>query len=476
MSVVAAAVYSAHSLLRYATFRAGTYDLVIFDQAVRSYSRFRLPVAIVKGVHNGFGPDFSVLGDHWSPILAVLAPLYWVHDGPETLLVAQAVLLAAAVPFLWLFTARTLGRRAAYCVSAGYALSWPVAEAVGFDFHEAAFAPVLTAVTFERLSALRAGSGRWWQVVLPALLLLGVKEDMGLLVAGFGLFMMVRRQGEGRFGIAFFVGGLAAAAVSTKVLIPYFGGRGDYYWAYNNFGPTMPAAARYAITHPWEVARTFVSPGVKLQTLLWLLAPAAFASLASPYALSVLPLLAVRMLSDGTFPAWWGLSAHYNVFLVVPLLCAGVDGVARLAKRRHRVVHLWAGAVVAIGVAALPFFSFKSLVSERYWAGAGRMDAAAAAAAQIPDGALVESSSNIGARLTGRTRVLLLDRVPRWAPWVVADVREQRFQFCDVREQQARVEYLLKNGYRTTFERDGYLVLHRPGPELRPAAVASPHC
>ncbi|WP_433349501.1 DUF2079 domain-containing protein [Microtetraspora malaysiensis] len=91
ITTAAAVLYSAAGLIRLHAFRLGTSDLVIFDQAVRSYSRFGLPVSIAKGVHNDFGPDFSVLGDHWSPILASLAPFYWLHDGPEILLVLQGV-------------------------------------------------------------------------------------------------------------------------------------------------------------------------------------------------------------------------------------------------------------------------------------------------------------------------------------------------------------------------------------------------
>src|SRR5215475_10169027 len=104
LTVLTAAAYSAISLARYYTFHTGSYDLVIFDQAVRSYAHFQPGISIIKGVHNGFGPHFSVLGDHWSPILASLAPLYWIHNGPQTLLVAQAVLFALAIPPLWLFT------------------------------------------------------------------------------------------------------------------------------------------------------------------------------------------------------------------------------------------------------------------------------------------------------------------------------------------------------------------------------------
>src|ERR1700689_3061750 len=89
LTALAAAAYSAFALLRYYTFQTASYDLVIFDQAVRSYAHLRPGISIIKGVHNGFGPDFSVLGDHWSPILAALAPLYWIRGSPQTLLVAQ---------------------------------------------------------------------------------------------------------------------------------------------------------------------------------------------------------------------------------------------------------------------------------------------------------------------------------------------------------------------------------------------------
>jgi uncharacterized membrane protein len=140
-----------------------------------------------------FGPHFSVLGDHWSPIHASLAPLYWIYGRPETLLVAQAVLFALAIPPLWVFTRRAFGggrkaTAAAYFVTVAYMLSWPIASAAGFDFHEVALAPVLMAVALERL---QAGRLRTALIALAALLL--VKEDMGLFAAGMGVYLAVAR-------------------------------------------------------------------------------------------------------------------------------------------------------------------------------------------------------------------------------------------------------------------------------------------
>jgi uncharacterized membrane protein len=485
LTTAAAVLYGACGFLQFHLFRAGSYDLVIFDQAVRSYSEFHLPIAVVKGVHNGFGTGFSVLGDHFSPILATLAPLYWIHSGPQTLIVAQALLFAAAIVPLWVFARRELGAVAAYCVAVGYAVSWPVAQAVTFDFHEVAFVPLLTAVLFERCSAYRRDRGRWWHVVLPAVGLLLVKEDMGLLVAGFGLAMLVvsvkwitpRRTRVRWLGAGFVAGGLAAVVVCTDVWLPAFGGRAGYYWHYGRFGPTLPSAAWDALTHPGTVATTLVQPEVKIHTIVWLLVIAAFAPLLSPFLLVVLPPLAERMLSDD--PNWWGTDFHYNAFLVVAVLCAGVDGIARVRRWWPKVKPVgvtWGASVLVIGLWIVPGFAFGAVAQPSSWHRTAALNAAAEAVAHVPAGVTVEAANNVGPQLTGRATVVLWDNLPRWAPWVLADTNGLQFPFCGVPDQQARVAFLLAHGYRVTFADDGFQVLHHPGP-LPPLNTApSPGC
>ncbi|MCT9932743.1 DUF2079 domain-containing protein [Planotetraspora sp. A-T 1434] len=456
-----------------ARFRAGAYDLVIFDQAVRSYSRFGPPISMIKGVHNGFGPGFSVLGDHWSPILATLAPLYWIHDGPETLLVAQAILLALPIPFLWTYTSRTFGgaltapgaRRAAYCVAVAYAVSWPIAETVAFDFHEAAFVPPLTAILLERHQAGRAG-----HVTLAAALLLLVKEDMGLLVAGLGLFMITRKDGR-RLGAAFVAAGVVTAYAASQLLIPRFGGRADYYWAYSALGGDFPSAARHALTHPGDALGLLVNPPVKARTVALLLLPVLFTALFSPVTLAAIPLLAERMLAS-SFPNWWVPHYHYGAFVVVVVFAGGVDGARRLAGRlnalpgrrrgrRANAAQWWAAPALAAGLASVPFFAFGGLFTPGFHASTERTRAAEHAVAVVPDGARCEAAGNLAPALSGRTETLLWDRTPRWAPWVVADVRQRTFPFVSVNEQSARVRFLLEHGYRLVFREDGYRVLRR---------------
>src|SRR5438445_522232 len=80
----------------------------------------------------------NLVGNHFEPIVFVLAPLYWIWSDARALLLAQAVLLAlGGIPiFLW---ARTqLGPAAAFPFQLAYLLFWGVLGGNLYDFHEVA--------------------------------------------------------------------------------------------------------------------------------------------------------------------------------------------------------------------------------------------------------------------------------------------------------------------------------------------------
>ena len=335
LTALIASVYSVLSLTLYYTYQDKIYDLAIFDQAIRSYAHFQPGISVAKGMHNFSNPDFSVLGDHFSPIDALLAPLYWICNSPVDLLLAQAVLFALAIPPLWVFTRRAFGggrkgAAAAYFVAVAYGLSWPIAAAVGFGFHEVAFAPLLTALALERLQKGRLKTAL---VMLAGLVL--IKEDMGLYVAGLGLGLaLTRNLGIPRQRLAGLLIAVAAALFSLLaifVFIPAMGGESSYYWGYRELGPNAPAAVKHVLEHPRSSLLWLFHPGVKLHTMLELFAPFLFLCFLSPYVLAVIPLLLERMLGV-RYPAWWSNLYQYNAYLVVPIALGAVDGALRLER------------------------------------------------------------------------------------------------------------------------------------------------
>ncbi|MFC4909162.1 DUF2079 domain-containing protein [Actinomadura gamaensis] len=142
-------LYTTFSLVRHARIQTAGYDLGIFDQAIRSYAHFRAPVSAIKG------PGFNLLGDHFHPVLALLAPLYWLWDDPRTLLTAQAALIAASVIPVARLAIRRLGPAQGTAVATAYGFSWGIQGAIAFDFHEIAFAVPLMAFAMTALAEQR---------------------------------------------------------------------------------------------------------------------------------------------------------------------------------------------------------------------------------------------------------------------------------------------------------------------------------
>jgi uncharacterized membrane protein len=497
VSALAATAYAVLGLVNLANFRATTFDLVIFDQTVRGYAGFGPPTTPAVGAFHGQGLDFLQLADHFSPILAVLAPLYWVHAAPATLIVAQSVLFALAIPPLWVFTRRKLGAPVAYLVAVAYATSAAIAQAAGFDFHEVAFVPLLTAVMVERFDR-----GRVLHGTLAAAALLLVKEDMGLLVAGFGCYLLVTRRW--RTGAAFVLGGLLAVVVIRGLLVPAAGGDPATFWAYNHLGSDVPGVLHTMVTDPGLVLRTLVSPEMKVDTMLGLVWPLAFACLLSPLVLPAVPLVLERMLSDRPF--WWTDTFQYDAFVIVVLLCAAVDGVARVQRwvTRRRTADevsesrtgsgttepgasasgatepgtaasgastsrplalVWAAGICGISLALVPQHYLGRLLEPSYYRADPSAAAAAEAAETVPSGVVVDVVNNVGPALTDRATVLLWEPRDHDAPWVVADTQRLAYPFPSLEDQQAKVPQLLDAGYRVVYERDGYVVLHRPSGE-----------
>jgi uncharacterized membrane protein len=505
ITALMAIVYAILSLTMDYTYRVAIYDLTIFDQAVRSYAHFRPGISIAKGLHNFGNPNFSVLGDHFSPIDALLAPLYWIYDNPADLLVAQAVLFALAVPPIWAFTNRAFGggRKgaiAAYCVSVAYGLSWTIAAAAAFNFHEVAFEPVLTAVALERLQ-----KGRLKTALVAMFGLLLIKEDMGLYVAGIGLGLAITRplgiRRQRLTGLLIAAFGLVATALALYVVIPHMGGRSNYYWGYDNLGKNAPQAVKFIILHPLSSAKFLITPRIKLHTELELFAPFLFLSLLSPITICVLPLLLERMLSM-KFNNWWLNTFHYNAYLVVPLALGAVDGALRLdrwinwylrsttrpktrlralASRTQGKVALGAAIAFALAAVALvPHFALRQIFEPSFYQRNSVAKAEAAAAAHVPSGVVVEATGNVGPHLDTRDTVEVWDgdgQSPVFPPWVVANDNQSQFSWPSVQDQQQRIALLKKHGYVTVFSDNGYLVMHAPGASMgtSPAPAAAGH-
>ena len=215
LAVVAFAAYLTLSLARWNRWDTPSWDNAIFEQGIRGWAGPGWPIVDIKG------HEFNQLGDHFSPIIALVAPFYRVFPSPVTLLVAQCVLVAISVVTLTVLARRRLGAVPGLLVGVAYASSWGVQSAIDVQFHEYAFAAPILA--FGLKAALEK---RWTPACVWIALLLLVKEDMGLTVAGFGAVLWL--WGERRRAWQMVATGLGGMALVLGVVIPLFNPRHQY--------------------------------------------------------------------------------------------------------------------------------------------------------------------------------------------------------------------------------------------------------
>jgi len=452
--------YSTFSLVRHAHFESGGYDLGLFDQAIWHYSRFEAPVSTVYLA----GPA-NVLSDHFSPILVVLVPFYWLWDNVDVLLIAQALLFAVAAVPIWLFVRRRLGEIPAYCFAAAYLAYWGILQAVAFDFHEIAFAVPLIACAI-----LFADQQRWRWFFGCVFVLLLVKEDLAILVVFFGIYLALRKHR--RQGAVCVVVGIAAFFVVTKLLMPHFAIAGSgvprgsgQYWSYTQLGKNPFDALKNIVRHPTLLPRVLFEPAIKQRTEFAIFWPFGFLAVCSPLAVLAIPLLGERFLSTTT--SYWVQMYHYTATISPVVAMASADGLANVirwtrcdARRRTRIAMTGAVLVLALNVVALPNSPLWSLTHPSFYRQSATVAAGNAALAHIPAGASVEAQNAVAPHVTHRNVVTLLTHLSGNESYIIASIHSSPAPGFVRRTDLVR--YLATkeaHGYVVIFHRNGWTVL-----------------
>ena len=68
IATVYAGMYATISVARYERLATRSFDLSIYEQAIRHYAYLQAPIVDIEG------PGANFLGDHWNPAIAVFAP------------------------------------------------------------------------------------------------------------------------------------------------------------------------------------------------------------------------------------------------------------------------------------------------------------------------------------------------------------------------------------------------------------------
>ena len=450
IALVTFLAYTVISVFRYLRLDPGSWDLGIFTEYVKQAAHLHAPVVTIRGT------GFNLLGDHFQPIVALIAPFFRLFPTPVTLLLAQALLTAISVIPVCRAARELLGTWPSRGIGLAYGLSWGLQQMIDFDFHEIAFAVPLQAFSLSALVRRRLRPAVLW-----ALPLVFVKEDQGFTIAAIGLLMagmglaQLRKIRNGvspgeslsrtlndpsawiLAGVFLAVWGLAWSALAIEVIIPHFNPTHHYpYWG--NGGVIAPGGPMSlgAVGHQFAVAGT-----EKLWTVYLILLPVAFLALRSPVALIAVPSLALRFVSTNNY--YWGDGWHYNATVMPIVFLAAIDGMARFraaserratvagtgrrARRRlpapGEAVARYA-AIVMVVIAGWTAFRFPldGLWNSQTYAITPHVSAEDAAMAKVPDGVTVESTLTMLAPLAARDETYWIGTSPNPAPqYIVFD-------------------------------------------------------
>jgi uncharacterized membrane protein len=462
------AFYAIYALSRYKTYLTTGYDLGIFDQAVRAYSHFHAPIVPLKG------PGYNVLGDHFHPIIATIAPLYWIWDSPCVLLIVQAALLAASIPVVYKFAHRRTGVLVSLVICASYGIGWAFQAMIDFDFHEVAFAVPLMALAIDALDR-RADR----QLLICAGLLLLVREDMGALLMVLGILRLLGRGDRPKWpGIALIASGAAGYVLATSVIIPAFAQDHNFdYWQYQQLGPNLPSALVDIVIHPWHAVKAFFLPSEKSQTLAYLFVPLALLPLRSRYVFIVVPLLAEQFFNSRS--NLWGTHFHYSALPWTILSLAMIDGAARLNLFKWLVTKsLLAAWLVIVPIWMVQYDTVTPAAARRLIKGVAftvtpEERSESAVVAMIPADTCDAVDDHLAPHLTRRDYVSLADGQRGTADFIGLDFKYDSIGgnvpvAPDVVYATARAD-----GYQTIYYKNGVMLLQSPH-YAGPSSACSP--
>ena len=251
---------------KHSTFNTRVYDFARFSQALWSTLHGRL---LFSSLHYG-----SILGNHFSPLMALYAPLLLLWDNARMMFLIQVVNVAAAVYILQLILKASHPSLAPWFTLAAF-LNPALHDVTLFEVRRVTFGMPFLALGLYALARKQRG----W-MLLGLFIALLAKESMGLFVFMIGFYLMVFEK-DWRWGTGLMCLGAGWSLIVSLWVIPLIRSRGGdlavypqlYY--YNNLGATYGDIVRHVIRQPFDVLRQMFQPS-QLKALFRVLLPFGF--------------------------------------------------------------------------------------------------------------------------------------------------------------------------------------------------------
>lgn len=369
ISFVFALIFSYLSIRRIHVLWASYFDLGIMHQTVyntyMAIKHFEWSRILELTDPHGSGLQIYRMAIHADVLLALLAPLYFIHNGSETLVVVQAFFVASGGIALYFIAKKVLFDRKdplSSCeecntnridnhknsliyiipllIPISYFLYAPLHRSLLYEFHAVTLATPL--VLWLYLAYLYR---KWIAVTVLTVFLLLSKEQVGFGLSVFFFISAIKsmwlarnqqarphkilhRNKEGTILLLSALGSLLYVVIMVFILMPLFR-LGESHFALNYFHKGTSSNLLHTLfSHVTQLAGT--------NTLLYtitLLGPVAILPLISIYTLPALPEFLINVLSNNSNMR--NIYFHYTAYITPWLYLGLIDVFRKLSMYKH---------------------------------------------------------------------------------------------------------------------------------------------
>ncbi len=398
-------IISAVSVHRFWQFEYFYFDHGIFDSSLWQVARGRPPL-IDHFEETGF---LNQLGDHFTPVMYLLAPLYWLTSAYEPLILVQNLSVVVSAAVMW-FLARKLKLPPLLSVALLVAYTWFVGLQNGLiaGFHTELLALLTLSLTFYFMTIKRFRM--YW---LFLFLTLGLKETFVAIAVAIGVYWLLKKKYW--LGLTTILLSVGYFFLVTRWVIPAIGGQPYGY-------TSAPVSFRSSISALYQ-------PPIKLQTTLISLASFGFLPIfdLSSIGLWLQDLLTRFVLTKDGFA--WGFGFHYSVMSGLLLYFTAIKASVYLLAKKWYQKYYWLHAGVIIAAVFLAHFYLHGplglFFNRAFYPQSRNHQFLRDFIQAVPRNGLTMTQNNLAVQMTHTHQIMLLrDTYWRVAPDTIAiDIR-----------------------------------------------------
>lgn len=374
-------------LNRFWQFEAYYYDHGIYDSALWQAAHFQIP--LIDHLETSYIRQW---GDHFTPTLYLLTPIYWFTNAYEPILIIQNAVVTLSSFILFLIAKKHINSKLmVFAIIFAFTFFIGLQNLLISNLHSDSIAILTLALVFWSIE-----NKKWRLFWLFLILTFGAKQNFASIGVSIGVYLLLQRNLRGLTTIIF---SLAYYFLAIGFIIPVIGQRN--YW--------------YPIsTHPplGYMSELFL-PVIKTKTIIVsLLTFGGLPLFNLPFIPIIFQDFFTRfVLNSGS--ARWDLGMHYNATLSIILAYGAVLGVNKLSQNKiyQKLINFHAFLIILIVFFLHRFYLHGpiGLISNRaFYEQADKTVFLKEFIDQIPKNKKIMTQNNLASYLTHSNQISLL--------------------------------------------------------------------